>query len=434
MQLHRPFFCQLGPKHYLCSNFPAMPSIELQLTTPITLHTLERIFRKWLEGIEMDAEEYEVKSTPAPDPERAFGRLEVTYRQKTLFFANFYKKYLRTEAGKRSIQGMVTVRRRNDGRLLTAPGETLTLNIDDHWRVNYNGKQAELADALQDVLPIRDEAEVQRIMETLRIGPEHIRMDSFQKRYVVDIPIPELQWEEEPEPALFYKYVPLEVFHKMLLNGSFRMNSIVSQSDREETFFLGDLLCADYEDELKRFAGVLREQTVLISSFTTEYDSSKMWKEYAGEGRGVCLCFSLIGRQTLHQVQYVNRSSSPLMKLKESVLQLKADGICVHFSAVDDCHRFVKDDKFGAEKEWRLIIDYEKEVDYELYENGTRCVAYKEFKFEGRDLPDIGLRLDSVLIGPKQPSGADNFPLLTQRAQACFGKDLIVNRSKCKVS
>ena len=122
----------------------------------------------------MDADQYEVKSTPSPDPERAYGRLEVTYRQKSLFYANFYKKYLRTEAGKRSIQGMVTVRRRNDGKLLTAPGETLTLNIDDRWHVNYNGKQAELADALQDVLPIRDEAEVQRIMETLRIGPEHI--------------------------------------------------------------------------------------------------------------------------------------------------------------------------------------------------------------------------------------------------------------------
>ena len=411
-----------------------MPSIELQLTAPTTLQTLEQILRKWLEGIEMDAEEYEVRSTPAPDPERAYGRLEVTYLQKTLFYANFYKKYLRTEAGKRSIQGMVTVRRRNDGKLLTAPGETLTLNIDDRWRVNYNGKQADLADALQDVLPIRDEAEVQRIMETLRIGPEHIRMDSFQKRYVVDIPIPELQWEEEPAPALFYKYVPLEVFHKMLLNGSFRMNSIVSQSDREETFYLGDLLCADYEDEFKRFAGVLREQTVLISSFTTEYNNPKMWREYAGQGRGVCLCFSLTGGRKLRQIQYVRKQKSALMDLKKQVMQLKEEGISVHFSAVDDCRRFVKNDKFRQEKEWRLLIDYNKEVDYDLYENGTRCVAYKEFKFAGRELPEIGLRLDSILIGPNQPSGADNFPLLTQRAHALFGDDLIVNRSKCELS
>lgn len=182
-------------------------SVTLEVTfaegEPVSIKTLERIFRKWMEAIELDADQYEVKSSPSPDPERAYGRLEVTYRQKTLFYANFYKKYLRTEVGNRSIQGMVTVRRRNDGNLLTAPGETLTLNIDDRWRVNYNGKQADLAGALQDVLPIRDEAEVLRIAEALRIGPEHIRMDSFQKRYVVDIPIPELQWEEEPAPALF---------------------------------------------------------------------------------------------------------------------------------------------------------------------------------------------------------------------------------------
>lgn len=410
-----------------------MPSIELELIVPVTLQTLEQILRRWMEGIEMDADQYDVKSMPSPDAERLYGRLEVTYRQRTLFYGNFYKKYLRTEEGKRTIQGMVTVRRRNDGRLLMSPGETLTLNIDDRWRVNYNGRQADLADALQDVLPIRDGAEVRRIAEILKIGPEHIRMDSYQKRYVVDVPIPELQWKEDPSPERFYKYVPLDVFHKMLLNGTFRMNSIISQSDTEETFYLGNLLSADYEDEFKRFAGVLSEHTVLISSFTTEYDSQEMWRDYAGDGRGVCLGFSLTGGRRLHQMQYVNPQESALLKLKEQVMQLRKEGIRVHFSAVDNRRRFVKHLKYSAEKEWRMIVDDYKDVDNELYENGTRCVTFKDFQFDGRELPEIGLRLDSVLIGPHQPSGADNFPLLAQRAHQRFGDEIVINRSTVKM-
>lgn len=404
---------------------------ELGEGEAVSILTLERIFRKWIAKIEMEADAFDVKTTPAPDPERAYGRLEVTYRHKALFYVNFYKKYFRTEEGKRAIQGMVTVRRRNDGDALLRPGEHLTLHVDDHWYVNYNGKQAHLVDALQDVLPVRDEEQVQRISEVLHVGPEHIKRDSYQKRYVVDISLPALQWKEEPAPERFYKYVPLEVFHKMLLKGTFRMNSIVSQSDTEETFYLGNLVCGDYEDELKRFTGMLSEHTVLISSFTTEYDVRKMWKEYAGNGRGVCLGFSLIGSERLRQMQYVKRRKSGLMKLKKRVSILKEEGISVHFSAVDDACRFVKSRKYRAEKEWRLLIDHHAEVEYDLY--GNRCVSYHDFKFKGRELPEIGLRLDSIIIGPNQAKEVDIFPLLAQRAHQRFGEEIVVNRSKVKM-
>ena len=72
MLLHRPFFVNSAPKYYLCSKFPAMPSIELQLTAPITLQTLEQIFRKWMEGIELDADQYEEMITLAENHGRVF--------------------------------------------------------------------------------------------------------------------------------------------------------------------------------------------------------------------------------------------------------------------------------------------------------------------------------------------------------------------------
>lgn len=178
--------------------------------------------------------------------------------------------------------------------------------------------------------------------------------------------------------------VPLKVFHLMLLHGTFRMNSIVSQSDTQETFYLGDFVCSDYEDEFKRFCGMLSEQTVLISSFTTKHDDAYMWKEYGDDGRGACLGFRLTGGQKLRQMQYIDEKTTELRKYKHLVDQLKEEGVHVHFSAIDDWHRFVKNDKYHNQ---------------------------------------------SILIGPNQPDGTSNFPLLAQRAHKLFGKEIIVNRS-----
>lgn len=267
-------------------------------------------------------------------------------------------------------------------------------------------------------------------MGALGIEPEHVKMDSYQKRYVIDTPIPELDQESDPVPNIFYKYVSLNVFHKMLMNGTFRMNSIVSQSDTQESFYIGDFVCGDYENEFKRYSGMLSEQAVLISSFTTRFDDAYMWREYGDNGRGVCLCFRLTGNEKLRQIQYVNENTSELWKYKKRVDQLKDEGVRVHFSDIDDWHRFVKNDKYKDEKEWRLVIDYGGDVDYDLY--GSRCVSYKDFKFEGRDLSEFGLRLEDILIGPNQPAGTSNFPLLTQRAHKLFGKEVVVNRSSRK--
>ena len=120
------------------------------------------------------------------------------------------------------------------------------------------------------------------------------------------------------------------------------------------------------------------------------------------------------------------------MRYKKLVDNLNKDNIHVHFTAVDDIHRFVKNIKYRPEDEWRLVVEYDGDVDYDIYDN--RCVSYKEFKFEGCDLPDIGLYLDSILIGPNQPEGTSNFPLLTQRVYRMFGDTIPVNLSELDVS
>ena len=409
-----------------------MLSFEVHLERQFTIEVLAEGFRRWMSAIEIDAEKYDLKILSGYKSPEDLGRLEVTYNQQRLFLVNFYRKYFRAETGKKGIRGMFTVRIMDEGADLMNPGEHICLNIDDRLGVNYSGKQTNIVAALQDVLPIRDEKQVERIVEVLGVKAEQIKMDTYQKRYVIDMPIPELDWQEDKVPDYVYKYVSLSVFHKMLQNGTFRMHSIVSQSDTQETFYLGDFICSDYENEFKRFNGMLKEQTVLISSFTTEYDNTEMWREYGDKGHGVCLGFRMTGGQRLHQIQYVNEEKTSLRSYKEKVEKLKEEGIHVHFSAIDDCHRFVKNDKYWKEKEWRLVVDYDGEVDSALYDK--RCVWYKDFEFEGCDLKDVGLQLESILIGPVQPEGTSNFPLLAQMAYKRFGKGVVVNRSELQLN
>lgn len=409
-----------------------MLSFEMQYDGRPDIKVLVQGFRKWLSAIEKNADKYDVNIIPGFNREPNIGQLEVTYDDKRLFNVYFYRKYGRVENGKKSVYGMFTVCIQDEGKSLMAPGERLHLSVDDHLSVNYLGKQTHIVEALQDVLPIRDEEQVKRIMEVMDIKADNIKMDSYQKRYEIDTPIPELEWDEDEAPDTFYKYVSLDVFHKILLNGTFRMNSIVSQSDTQETFYIGDLVCGEYEDEYKRFSGMMSEQKTLISSFTTEFDDAYMWNEYGDKGQGVCLGFRLIGERKLRQMRYVDEETTPLWQYKKLVDQLKKEGVRVYFTAIDDVHRFVKSDKFKLENEWRLVVEYDGEVDYDLY--GNRCVSYKDFKFEGRDLPEIGLHLESIVIGPNQPEGTSNFPLLAQRAHKLFGEEVIVNRSKANVT
>lgn len=410
-----------------------MLAFEMHYGSRPAIEALEQGFRKWMSAIEIDADKYEVKILPSRGGLPLLGRLEVTYGGERLFEVNFYKRDQRTEDGKKSVYAIFSVKYLDEGKELFLPGDGLHLNIDDYLRVNYLDKQTNIAVALQDVLPIRNEDDVKKIMDVFGVNAEQIKMDTYRKRYVVDAEIPELQWKDDVAPSMFYKYVPLEVFHKMLLNGTFRMNSIISQSDTQETFYIGDLACGEYEDEYKRFRGVLAEEKTLISSFTTKYDDPQMWTDYGGNGSGVCLCFRLVDDKELRQVRYIDERESPLMKYKRLVDELKKDNIRVHFTAIDDIHRFVKSSKYLPEEEWRLVFEYDGEVDYDLY-GQKRCVSYKDFSFDGRHIPEIGLYLDSILVGPNQPEGASNFPMLVSRSYHVFGNWININQSRVQLN
>lgn len=405
-----------------------MIAFTFQYSEQSMIACLRDALMEWISHIEIDQDKYSVELLPMECHHPMYGRLAVNYDTKLLFFVDFYKKYGRTNEGKRTVNGMFHIRIQDEGKDLLTPGDSMILQINDRFQVNYRGRQnVPIAQALMDVLPIRDEEKVGKIVEILGVKRENILFDSFEKRYIVTSPIKEFDWQEEDVPSYFHKYISLGTFHKMLQNKTFRMNSIISQSDTTETFYLGDFLCDDYEDEFKRFGNVLSEKKNLIASFTKNGDDIGMWYDYGDKGKGVCLGFSLLGGQTLHQIQYINEEKSPLNKYREQVKRLKEEEIRIHFSSIDDHRRFVKSSKYVDEKEWRLIVDYNGELNDDIY--GDRFVKYKEFPFIGNELKDIGIRLRSITIGPCQPNGTSNFPLVVDRVNQVFGKQIIVNRS-----
>ena len=405
-----------------------MIAFTFQYSEQSMIACLRDALMEWISHIEIDQDKYSVEMLPMECHHPMYGRLAVNYDTKLLFFVDFYKKYGRTNEGKRTVNGMFHIRIQDEGKDLLTPGDSMILQINDRFQVNYRGRQnVPIAQALMDVLPIRDEEKVGKIVEILGVKRENILFDSFEKRYIVTSPIKEFDWQEEDVPSYFHKYISLGTFHKMLQNKTFRMNSIISQSDTTETFYLGDFLCDDYEDEFKRFGNVLSEKKNLIASFTKNGDDIGMWYDYGDKGKGVCLGFCLLGGQTLHQIQYIDEEKSPLNKYREQVKFLKEEGIRIHFSSIDDHRRFVKNSKYVDEKEWRLIVDYNGEMNDDIY--GDRFVKYKEFPFIGIELKDIGIRLTSITLGPCQPNGTSNFPLVVDRVYQVFGSHIIMNRS-----
>lgn len=387
------------------------------LSRPIDI--LKEFINKWISKIELNQSSYKVEIINQ-DSKKQYNELIVTYKSKTLFNILFYKGYSQDEFGKSQVSGMFILKVLNEGQKLLDSGKDITLYINNKFQVNYNDKyNVPLGKALMDVLPLREEDKVDEIIQILGIKSEDILFDSYEKRYIITSPINEFNWKQEESPKTFYKYISLNIFNLMLDNKTFRMNSIISQSDTTETFYLGDFLCDDYEDEHTRFKNVLTEKNILISSFTTLEDDSTMWKEYGDEGSGIRLEFETMGNTKLYKVQYIDEKETPLAPYRQKAKALKEKGIRIHYAAIDDCHRFVKNNKYQNEHEWRMIVNYKGKVNYGSY--GKKIVSFKDFLFNGNELPDIGLKLISIKVGSCLPQGINNFPLIVERVRGIFG-------------
>lgn len=395
----------------------------------MTIQSFVDGMKEWMSHIEIDKDKYVLEVLPGFDSYPFYGRINVKYENKVLLYANFYKKYGRSEEGRKTINGVFTLSVWNEG-LDFYQGKRMTLNVNDKLDAHYNGKNTNIVEALCELLPIRDEEEIKKIASAFSISPKLIKLDTYERRYVIDIEMPELAFSQKKAPSTYYKYMSLSTFHKVLANRTFRMHSIVSQSDYTESLYLGDFLSEDYESEEDRFNGVLSEKSVLITSFTDKQDDPYMWEHYGDEGKGVCLSFRIIDNRPLTKIIYVDKTRTSLWKYRAATNKLKEEGIRIHFKAVDKLRRFVKDIEYEKEQEWRLVLENQSDLQIALYDDG-RMVWYKDFPFDGTLLKATGLLLQGVIIGPKQKKNKNNFPILVDSIVNTFGNNIIVNLSKC---
>jgi len=382
-------------------------------------------FNEWLSHIETHRGKYHVDVVPGSSKAPYIGKLAIRYEDKVLFYVDIHRRFVDQQKEKVEIAAF-TLTVYDEGALLVAPGKMKTIDVDDRLEYMKNGERTNIVPALQNLLPLRREDEVHKIVKAFGIDESHIKMDTYNKWYIIDIPILELKGSQSPAPKLFYKYMSLSAFFETMKNKSFRMHSIASQSDTTESFYLGDFICDEYEDEIKRFQGMLKQKNVLISSFTEEYNDGYMWEKYADEDKGVCLGFQMRDDNKLRQIQYIDQKKSELGRYRDAIHALKNEAIRIHFSAIDDAHRFVKDKRFSKEHEWRLVKEFDGDVDFALY--GDRIVCYHDFEFTGPNLKDLGLHLVSITVGSNQPKGTSNFSYIVEMAHRAFGNEVIVNR------
>ena len=152
---------------------------------------------EWISHIEIDQDKYSVEMLPMECHHPMYGRLAVNYDTKLLFFVDFYKKYGRTNEGKRTVNGMFHIRIQDEGKDLLTPGDSMILQINDRFQVNYRGRQnVPIAQALMDVLPIRDEEKVGKIVEILGITP---------RTYILNVRLEKARYliEKNPELSIF---------------------------------------------------------------------------------------------------------------------------------------------------------------------------------------------------------------------------------------
>ena len=169
--------------------------------------------RRWISHIEINKDKYDVEVLHSFDSYPSYGKIAVKYENRVLFYVNFYKKYRRSSDGKKTINACFTLSVYNEGADLYK-GKRITLNVNDRLEVSYQGKNMNIAQALYELLPIRDENKVEKIASAFNIDFEHIKCDTYRKRYVIDIDIPELGNTKDKAPDEYYKYMSLSTFNK----------------------------------------------------------------------------------------------------------------------------------------------------------------------------------------------------------------------------
>lgn len=212
----------------------------------------------------------------------------------------------------------------------------------------------------------------------------------------------------------------LDTYTKMLMNKSFRMNSIVSMNDESESFYLSDGLCNIYtgNEKNEKYKKTVENSRILISSFTDQGDSSLMWRLYGDSGKGVCICFK-VPKNKVTKIHYLSTKNIGYEKLKKCVEDLKNDNINLYFKDIDNYTYYTKSDGFKYEDEYRIAyMCNEKDLSWTKY--GDLLSLYRDFTFNGNRCELLEIQMNRLIIGAKLPNFDVNYPILVDLTNRIF--------------
>ena len=388
--------------------------------------------KDWISRVELNRDLYTLELLKPIG--NSYGGVAIKYNNNVIVNLYLDKSVISHPNGSRGYCATIHLKYVKETDEILGKNQYETLHINDRTFVttqNIEGEVLSLIETLDYFIPTRSEAIVQAISHVFQVNPADIILDSFKKRYIINTPYLFKDTTKPKHPARFYKYVSMKTYRNMLRTRSFRMNSIVCQSDKTETLYFGDFLCEEHVTDMDRFPSYLKEKNTLISCFTDVPDDSYMWQNYGDKGEGIMLGFESLSGDILSPIQYTDEKSVNLTAIKEDIKKFKNEKISVYFSEILDMHRFIKNNKYESEKEWRLIHEYDGELDNDVYDfpDGKTYAKYHDFKFTDNILPELKIALVSITFGPKQRES--NIALFTEDTLKCFG-EIHVHRSKLR--
>lgn len=292
------------------------------------------------------------------------------------------------------------------------------VHIDEYFRSSIYNETFRFEECLDKYLPIGNEEEKEIIKKSLtNIGLKDVEVvfDTYQKTYLVKSSLHEFldfQKNKEEENVWVYKYTSLETYRNILNHGTFRMNSIIAMNDENESLWADLVTSKDEPPNEEYYKSVVKNKNLLITSFTSKGDNATMWRLYGGQGKGMCMAFSVPSNR-ITKVLYVNEKDENVRKLKEARTALLNKGIKVEFSDMSEMKYYIKHSDFSIEGEYRYLYDAgDKNLDIANY--GDLLSPYKDFKYDKETgmFGNLPFKLKYVIIGKNIPQYKTVFPLL----------------------
>jgi len=386
---------------------------------------LKKRIEERLSTIDYEPEKYDLNTISSKN--KSIQTIIVKYENVEVVRFDYFISNIIHSDGRRTVHGMFFIKFLNDSEWYN--GKDQSVQIDEFFRCNFKDKRsASLESVLDDILPLSDPNKVYQIKtQLINEGLEdfNIKFDTFHNRYLVlgdlagILELPETK-QSENENLSLYKYMSLETYFKMLMNKTFRMNSIVSMNDESESFFLGDELCSMYTGEgiQEKYIRTIENSRTLISSFTDQYDSALMWRLYGDSGRGICINFC-VPKNKVTKIHYLSENYTGYAKLKKCVDNLKKQDIRLYFKDIDKFKYYTKSDGFKYEDEYRLSFTCTEE-DLSWAKYGNLLSPYRDFSLKGNRCEVIEIEMNNILIGAKLPNFEVNYPLLVDLTNRIF--------------